>query len=93
MHLHSHPVEAAGGLVDDTEAGGAVGAPGLGGAAQTAVVANSILELVHLGDLGLQLTLEILQLKLLGPELLIPTGQLLFQLGDPQPEEQYQFHH
>ena len=60
MDFHSHPVEAAGTLVDDTEAAVAVVAQGRRRAAQAVVVANGILELVDLGDLGLQFPLEVL---------------------------------
>lgn len=60
MDLHSHPVEAAGTLVDDTEAAVAVVAQGRWRAAQAVVVANSILKLINLGNLALQFTLEML---------------------------------
>lgn len=76
MDLHSHLVEAAGTLVDDTEAAVAVVAQRGWRAEKAVVIANSILKLVDLGDLGLQFPLEMLQLKLLGLKLLIPTYQL-----------------
>ncbi len=60
VDLHSHPVEAAGTLVDDTEAAVAMVAQSRRRAAQAAVVANSILKLVDLGDLGLQFPLEMM---------------------------------
>lgn len=60
MDLHHHPVKAAGTLVDDTEAAVAVVAEGWRRTTKAVVVANSILKLVNLGDLGLQLPLEIL---------------------------------
>lgn len=57
VYLHSHSVETAGTLVNDTEV--AVAAQGRGRLTLVVVVvANSILELVNLGVLGLKFTLE-----------------------------------
>lgn len=52
VDLCSHPVEAARTLVDDTKATIAAAVKGWGQAAHTFVVANCILELLDLRDLG-----------------------------------------
>jgi len=83
VDFHSHPVEAAGTLVDDTVA--AVAAV----VAHAGVVADGILELVDLGSLGLQFHVEMLYLELLGSKLQVPMCKLRLQVGNPQPEDQY----
>lgn len=60
VDLYSDPVEAAGTLVNDAEAAVAVVAKARRQEAQAVVVADSILELVNLGDLGLQFPLDML---------------------------------
>ncbi|TNN55422.1 hypothetical protein EYF80_034372 [Liparis tanakae] len=83
VDFHSHPVEAAGTLVDDAVAAvGAVVARGRRGAAQAGVVADGILELVDLGRLGLQFHAEMLYLELLGAKLQVPMCQLRLQVVD-----------
>lgn len=89
VNLHSHPLEATGTLVDDTEAWVEVGeADRWWWVAEAVGVANSILELVDLGEFGFQLPLELMQLKLLCSELLIPTCQLSLKLSNSQSENQ-----
>lgn len=58
VNLHSHPLETTGTLVDDAEVAVAVVAKGRRRVAQAVGVADSILELVDLGDLGLEFPLE-----------------------------------
>lgn len=61
VNLHSHPLETAGTLVDDADVPVEVGDPGRRWrVAQAVGVAKSILELVDLGEFGLQLTLELM---------------------------------
>lgn len=61
VNLHSHPMELTGTLVDDAEASAVVGDPGAcWWMTQVIGVANSILELVDLGDFGFKLLLKLI---------------------------------
>lgn len=61
LNLHSHPMELTGTLVDDAEASGVGGHPGEWCGMTTVIgVANSILELVDLGDFGFKLLLKLI---------------------------------
>ena len=92
VNLHSHPLETTGTLVDDTEAWMEVGvASGGGWVTEATSVTNSILELVELGEFGFQLLLEVMQLKLLCPELPIPLFQISLKFNYFQSEKKDRF--
>ena len=97
VHLRGDAVEAWRALVDDAQEAPAVarhrpcgredGRGALPGRVAMVIVADGILELVDLGELGIELVAEGLQLRLLRLELAVPLHQHLLQTSQAASEK------